>query len=388
MIPKPDSPFLQRVSVGLRILKRQRVNELSFETNLNAALCWIQRAYYVVGESGISKGYDLLRNRWSPPYPETTGYTIPTLFNAAKITNRYDYCTLALNLAGYLLGTATPEGGVAHWQSRINDNPVVFDTGQVIFGWLAAFEYCRDERYLLAAIRAGDWLISIQDPSGSWRSNQFLGVEKVIDTRVAWALLELNHRVNKESYVQAAIRNLKWAQTQQDPNGWFKHCAFVEGKDPFTHTLAYAAEGFYECGSILHEASYIEVARLTADALLKHQRYDGSLASTFGPGMCETSRSSCLTGDCQLGCLWLRLFELTHDQVYFNAAKSTITFVARTQLIDEPDVNICGGIPGSYPIYGVYERLKYPNWATKFFIDALLRLGRINSKSIQSFYVG
>jgi hypothetical protein len=31
-----------------------------------------------------------------------------------------------------------------------------------------------------------------------------------------------------------------------------------------------------------------------------------------------------------------------------------------------------GGIKGSQPIYGRYAPLQYPNWATKFFIDALI----------------
>ena len=33
---------------------------------------------------------------------------------------------------------------------------------------------------------------------------------------------------------------------------------------------------------------------------------------------------------------------------------------------------IRGGIAGAYPIWGGYERLGYPNWAAKFFADALM----------------
>jgi hypothetical protein len=31
-----------------------------------------------------------------------------------------------------------------------------------------------------------------------------------------------------------------------------------------------------------------------------------------------------------------------------------------------------GAIPGSFPIWGRYEPFAFPNWATKFFCDALL----------------
>ena len=40
--------------------------------------------------------------------------------------------------------------------------------------------------------------------------------------------------------------------------------------------------------------------------------------------------------------------------------------------MDAADERIKGAISGSYPIWGEYQRLAFPNWATKFFVDALL----------------
>jgi hypothetical protein len=62
------------------------------------------------------------------------------------------------------------------------------------------------------------------------------------------------------------------------------------------------------------------------------------------------------------------------DPGYLVAARRAIAFVASTQdlMADHPGVR--GGIAGSYPIYGRYGRFKYPNWAAKFFADALLAL--------------
>jgi hypothetical protein len=31
-----------------------------------------------------------------------------------------------------------------------------------------------------------------------------------------------------------------------------------------------------------------------------------------------------------------------------------------------------GGIAGSWPIWGAYSRFEFPNWAAKFFADALM----------------
>ena len=124
---------------------------------MEAALEWIRTAHAAAGDGGISKGFDLLRGRWSPSYPETTGYTIPTLLNTAAALDRPELKSLALSLADYLIQRSTPEGGVAHWQAGSAATPIVFDTGQVLFGWLAAYAATQEERYLQAARQSGSW---------------------------------------------------------------------------------------------------------------------------------------------------------------------------------------------------------------------------------------
>ena len=364
--------------VGLRAPSTPPTGGLQTRQHLEGAIEWIRFAHAAVGEEGISKGYDLLRGRWAPSYPETTGYTIPTLLNAAVALDRPELRALALRLADYLLTCTTPEGGLAHWTSS-GSGPIVFDTGQVIFGWMAAFDASHDERYRKAAIRAGDWLVSVQHPSGSWKAYQHLGMEKVIDTRVAWALLELHQRTLRETYRQAAVRNLEWAKNQQDESGWFHCCSFVEEEDPFTHTLAYTAEGLFESGKLLAERRYVEAARRTAETLLARQSADGRLASTYSSVWHETSRSSCLTGNCQMACLWLRFHQADRNPGYYAAAKKAIFFVALTQNLKTSNPRIRGAIAGSHPVYGRYERLKYPNWAAKFFVDALLTLDHVEN---------
>ena len=44
----------------------------------------------------------------------------------------------------------------------------------------------------------------------------------------------------------------------------------------------------------------------------------------------------------------------------------------RIEDVDTEDDDVRGAIAGSYPIWGRYAPLTFPNWATKFFIDALI----------------
>ena len=354
------------------VAEKAALAQSATQPRLQAALEWIERAQRASGDGGISKGYHLIRRRWSPSYPETTGYTIPTLLNAAEALGRTDLRALALGLADYLLRAATPEGAVLHWADA-SSQPVVFDTGQVVFGWLAAYGASRDARYLEAAARAGNWLAAIQDGSGAWTMYQHLGVVKTIDTRVAWALLELYRLTKQEAHRRAAERNLEWALGQQDMDGWSRHCAYRDGEDPSTHTLVYTAEGLFEAGRLLDDERYVGAAVRTADALLARQHADGWLAATYRSAWQATSRSSCLTGNCQASRLWLRLFALRGNPAYAQGAQRAIKFVGRTQKLRASNPGgVRGGIAGSAPIYGRYERFKYPNWAAKFYVDALL----------------
>jgi hypothetical protein len=70
--------------------------------------------------------------------------------------------------------------------------------------------------------------------------------------------------------------------------------------------------------------------------------------------------------------VWFRLFDLTGDDKYRRGALAAVEFVKQKQNLTSSNPGIRGGIPGSAPIWGPYERFKYPNWAVKFFIDALL----------------
>lgn len=356
--------------MGRRRLAVQ-ASDLPVAEHMHGAIDWLLRARNPSGSGGISAAYDLLRDRWAPAYPETTGYTIPTLLACEEQLAEPRLREAAVSLADYLLTVRTPEGAVGHWQHQA-DRPLVFDTGQVIFGWLAAWQQTRDGKYRGAAEQAADWLASVQDGSGSWLRYQYRDTEKTIDTRVAWALLALDRALGTMRHEECARRNLDWALSQQQTNGWFRSAGFHPDEDPVTHTIGYTAEGLLESGLLLGEDRYLAAAEALALAMRQRQRPDGSLAATYDSDLNATSRSSCLTGNCQMALIWLRLYDLRQDELYFQAAGKAIAYVATTQDLWSTHPGVRGGIAGSHPIYGRYLRFKYPNWAAKFFVDALL----------------
>ena len=70
--------------------------------------------------------------------------------------------------------------------------------------------------------------------------------------------------------------------------------------------------------------------------------------------------------------IWMRLSDLQPEQRFDRAAARALELVADAQQLGATNPGIRGGIPGSDPIWGAYMPNTLPNWATKFYLDALL----------------
>jgi hypothetical protein len=331
---------------------------------------WLCLAQDSVDGGGVSTAFDL-RQGWLAPFPETTGYIIPTFFNYASYSGETLFRDRAMAMLAWLIRVQNPDGSIQAVMPGF-EKPVIFDTGQALFGFLRGFIETREEIYLDRAEKCGVWLIAAQDSDGKWSRHEFMDRVHSYNTRVAWALVELSRIVDKPEYGEAAGRNLSWASLQQRENGWFENNAFSPEQPTYTHTIAYVTRGFLECGVLAGRPEWIQKARLTADAARARQLPDGSLAGSYGPAWEPTASSSCLTGNAQFAFIWLRLFQLTGDETYKISARRAIDYLITRQGRSRWFGNIKGAIAGSYPIDGNYLPYVYPNWAAKFFCDLLM----------------
>src|SRR3546814_14043228 len=102
-------------------------------------------------------------------YPETTGFIIPTFYRYWHLTGRDDIRARAVRMADWECAVQHPSGGVLAGALGDSPEPTVFNTGQVLFGWVRAFEAEGTERYREAALRAATWLCAVQDAAARWR---------------------------------------------------------------------------------------------------------------------------------------------------------------------------------------------------------------------------
>lgn len=353
---------------------------VDFHIALQFAMKWLCKAQDATKHGGVSLGYNVQKG-WERAFPETSGYIVSTFFNYFYLTNDALYCERAIRILEWLCQIQQPDGSICGIMKGAQ-SPLVFDTGQVLFGFLRGFQEIRDKNYLQRAIQAGDWLISIQDKNGKWSQYEFLNQIHTYNTRIAWALLILSRLTGKKQYKNAAEKNIQWALSQQVPSGWYTNNAFSSEQPVFTHTIAYATRGILECGLITENQEWIERASIPASALLSRQRKDGSLAGSYDIHWKPTSSSSCLTGNAQMAVVWLRLFQYTQEEKYLLGAKKAISFLVQCQEKSRIFPSIHGAIPGSWPIHGNYLPFVYPNWAVKFFADAILLYFNVTKKAL------
>ena len=98
----------------------------------------------------------------------------------------------------------------------------------------------------------------------------------------------------------------------------------------------------------------------------------------------NASYYDCITGNCQIAIIWLKLAKLYGDYSLLNSAIKMISLCKSHVSLKSIDKNVIGGVAGAFPIYGFYAPLSYPNWATKFLIDALIEKNKIMNKMLKT----
>jgi hypothetical protein len=358
---------------------RRGVQQRDSDAALAAAIAWLLRAQRATADDGVSLGYfPCERERgWRPSYPETTGYIIQTLLARADVTGDTALRERALAAADWEIHIQMPSGGVQGGPVCPPElqREAVFNTGMVLQGWTAAFRASGARRYLEAGRKAADFLVGDLDESGHFRTHgSFVCAAKIKTYNVlcAWALLRFSEDSGEVGYRAAAIRNAEAAAAQQDASGWFANNDLTDPDRPLTHTIGYTLQGLLEVGVEAARPDLITVVRRGVEPILATIEPDGYLAGRFDAQWRPAIRSSCLTGSAQIAIVLYRLYQLSGDQHYRNAADRLVLFLIGEQRAGSSDPNVNGAIPGSSPLFGSYMKAGYPNWATKYFADALM----------------
>jgi hypothetical protein len=373
--------FRRRVAWDLAQYLRNGPAPIPGETldRAKAAVAWLGRSQDASPDDGVSQGYfpcDQMGG-WRPSYPETTGYIISTLLAFADRYGNDAARQRALRMARWEIDVQMDSGAVQAGTvgSRDEPEPAVFNTGMVLDGWCSAYQATGDREFIKAADRAAAFLLADLGEDGHFQSHGTHVTHHEIKTYnclCAWALYRHGQSGGERRYEQAAVLTVEASLAEQLSNGWFKNNCLTQPGAPLLHTIGYALQGVLEVGVLAERPDFVEAAARGVHPIVARLSPKGFLPGRFYSDWEPASFSSCLTGSAQLAVVCYRLFQITGSPRYRIAGDRILNFLKPLQALDSGDPGIDGALGGSFPLFGSYMPVSYPNWATKFFVDALM----------------
>lgn len=281
------------------------------------AMDWFKKN--MVANKGI-----IVHTKTPVPYPEVTGYYIPTLYNWGERE-------LARTCTRWLLSIQHPDGAFP----APDGVPYTFDTGQVMRGLCVALD---DMDGIEAPLRkACDWVVAQVESDGRLTTpstEQWTDIANdLIHTYVLPPLVQAGKLLGVPEYVETANFVLSYYKQQE---------ALV----PFNrlaHFHAYAMEALWELGEI-------DLATQGMTDVERCQRPDGGIPAY------PNVEWTCSTAIAQYAVVWYRLGKKDH-------ADRAIQYLEKIQ-------NKSGGFYGSYGKGAQYIAGAEISWAVKYFLDA------------------
>jgi len=335
-------------------------------------------------DGGYSRKFSLIHGK-DKSYIETTGYIIPSMWRLGEFLKEEKYICSAIKAGNWLLKVQNEDGSFSEID---NNEPMAFDTGQCLAGLNFLYEKTGDERYLKAAKKASYWLAFSQERNGSWIKVAYNKEPHTYYSKVAAAMLKFGFMTEDEKIKAAAFKNIEWILKNQKESGFFKYSSFLEGIPPYLHTLMYVLEGLLDVYELTKDEDVLKAVLKNANRFKEvNLNRDLILCSQYDETFSCVNRERCIPGLCQWAVVALRLYEITKDKDFRTCAMNTIFYLKAKQLKFS---KMKGGFSASIPFWGKYGGFDFVNWTNKYFIDALLLYSDDNFEVIeeQESFVG
>jgi len=369
----------------------------------DAALDWLRRSIEATGGRGSSHSWSPVWG-WAKAYPETTGYLVETLRRYAVLKNDLTLSDLADRCTDWLLTEQLPNGAFPAGLAG-SGRASVFNTAMVVGGLCVSTppptpppmgggtRHSHDTLHATEAVspplplgegsgvgltRPGmglntalAYLLRSLSPDGAWRTDAYVpGFVPSYYTYAVWRVLQANQTLRHPEANEAMRGALHFYTERFLPNGAVRDWGFRAGEAAFTHTIAYTLQGFLEAALLLGEAGILEKTLHSGERLWAEIQRAGRTAGCYDEAWQGDGSFGCITGNAQLSVLFQRMWQLTGEPQFRRAAQFVLWEILDKQVFGK-NPNTHGALPGSAPLWGPYLRLRYPNWAAKFFLDSL-----------------
>lgn len=260
------------------------------------------------------------------PYPEVTGYFIPSLIKWGEVD-------LAKSYGDWLLSIQTPEGA---WQDTSLQTIYTFDTGQILKGLYELIPY--GEAYEKAFIKGCNWMMGQIDEEGRIHTPTSSAFDSIGNEYIhLYALEPLQKAANKygrEDYQNACDRAIQYYLSRPDLTDW----------KILTHFHAYIIEALIDLG-------HPERALSALKSISQHQHKNGAIPAF------PNVRWTCLTALMQYAVCYYKLG-------YLDEGNTLLDYAISKQ-------NKSGGFYGGYGWFVSYFKNTEISWPVKYLLDAV-----------------
>jgi hypothetical protein len=300
-----------------------------------------------------------------------------SLLAFGRLARRRDLVERVVRMARWEAAVQMPSGAVQGGKlvAAEERRPAAFNTGMVLDGFVSLLEQRSDAAIAEASARAAEFLVSDLNDEGLFTTNgPFVSQDaiKLYNVLCAWALYRHGDLSGTPAHQVAALRAVEGALRFQKENGWFAENCLNMPDRPLTHTIGYTLQGLLEVAALSGREDILSKVEFGFAPLLPAIEANGYLAGRFDANWRPAASWSCLTGSAQLAIVGYRLTALTGKENYAAAAERLLGFLKAVQRRETGNPDIDGALAGSYPIFGGYMTGGYPNWATKYLLDALM----------------
>jgi glycosyltransferase involved in cell wall biosynthesis/ubiquinone/menaquinone biosynthesis C-methylase UbiE len=301
---------------------------VAFRESLSRAIDWLK--HNTLPGQGI-----IVSGRKKIPYPEITGYLIPTLLEAGERD-------LALNFARWLMSVQRPDGS---FTGPGVDISFAFDTGQILRGLVVAMDYLPGLEKPIR--RACDWLIANSSSEGrlpvpanqnAWDMGRRGTISEGVHLYVLPPIVKAGERLNEPYYLNFVQKSLNYYIRNMELNNF-------KLPNMLTHLFVYIQEALFDLG-------VYELAAEGMRNLAAFQWENGGV-----PAYSDVAWV-CSPGLAQAAVVWCKLGEK-------ERADLALSFLKSLQ-------NPSGGFFGSYGVDADYFPQEEISWAVKFYLDGLI----------------
>ncbi len=343
---------------------------MTLKMKARLSIDWLCTSIEATGYKGSSHIYSRWRyplTGWHLGYPETTGYIIETLLDYQTVFPDLPLEDIAHQCGEWLLSQQLGQGAFPALLAN-NQTPSFFNSGMITFGLLRLEQKSFDPKRQDALEQLANWV------TNRYKDHDWTTVPTYY-FRAIWAYLLLAEHLQSQPLLQCCHQAIDIFTQKVTPQHAFRSWGFEGSDRAFTHTIAYTLRGCFEVGLLTQRGDLINKAANGFTSIMKTIHPEKGLAGSYDVSWQGDYSYRCSTGHAQLSVLGSRLFTHTRDDQMNNQAVWLLHSIWDDQITHALDKNLSGALPGSVPIWGPYMRLKYPNWAAKFFLDAILQIG-------------